>query len=378
MKKCLTLLSLLLPLLTYAQKPFTVTGTGGGFKKGDKLYLSYIVDGKHILDSVIVSGSTFKFKGITTGIWRTNIYKNEDPRVIDISHDAVTFYIEPGDILITSRDSMERAKISGTANNVDHTELRDALWPIRKKYAKAVSAYDNLSEEQQKDLENVAAIRQVYKQRDQELLPVQLAFINKKPNSYISLIALQEISYNKDFVKETTIAYNSINSELKESTIGKKVQQNINASLKAISGIMAPDFNLPDVAGKSVSLADYKGKYTLIDFWASWCLPCRAENPFVKSAYEKYKDKGFTVLGVSLDKPETQAAWLKAIKDDGLPWTHVSDMKGFNSKVAHLYGITSIPANVLVNPEGKIIATNLKDQTLHNKLAEIFSVTATN
>lgn len=131
-------------------------------------------------------------------------------------------------------------------------------------------------------------------------------------------------------------------------------------------GKVAPDFTLPDTAGVSVSLSDFRGKFVLIDFWASWCPPCRRENPNVVAAFEKYRDKNFTVLGVSLDRNKKR--WLKAIADDKLTWTHVSDLKYWDSEVPALYGVRGIPSNVLIDPDGVIIGRNLREQELHDAL----------
>lgn len=134
-------------------------------------------------------------------------------------------------------------------------------------------------------------------------------------------------------------------------------------------GKTAPEFSLPDTAGVSVSLSDFRGKYVLLDFWASWCPPCRRENPNVVKAFNEYKDKNFTIIGISLDKDKSK--WLKAIADDNLTWTHLSDLKYWDSEIPALYGVRGIPANVLLGPDGVIIAKNITGEDLHQKLKEV-------
>lgn len=138
-------------------------------------------------------------------------------------------------------------------------------------------------------------------------------------------------------------------------------------------GKEAPEISLPDTEGKTVRLSSFRGKYVLVDFWASWCGPCRRENPNVVEAYNQYRNKNFTILGVSLDRPGQKEAWLKAIVDDNLNWTHVSDLKFWQSEVVPVYQVGSIPFNVLVDPEGKVIAENLRGYALEQKLQEILN-----
>lgn len=146
-------------------------------------------------------------------------------------------------------------------------------------------------------------------------------------------------------------------------------QHPVKSSGLVVSGTVAPEISLPDTTGKTLPLSSLRGKYVLIDFWASWCNPCRGENPFVVSAYNRFKDKNFTVYSVSLDN--NKAAWLKAIDDDHLTWTHVSDLKGWSNVAALAYSVESIPSNYLVDPDGKIIATNLHGNHIEEVLQKI-------
>jgi peroxiredoxin len=159
---------------------------------------------------------------------------------------------------------------------------------------------------------------------------------------------------------------------MRESFAGKLLAAINETGKKTNKGVIAMDFTEFDTTGKSIKLSDFRGQYVLVDFWASWCAPCRAENPNMLKAYNKYKSKNFTILGVSLDEEKGRRAWLGAVKKDSLPWTQVSELKGFKGKSAVLYGVTAIPSNYLVDPNGRIIGRNLRGEELEKKLGALF------
>lgn len=221
-------------------------------------------------------------------------------------------------------------------------------------------------------------------QKEADMQQSFISYAEKTPYPANAVFALSMVNDPSILIQQKQVVSN-VEKRFPENTLVRslsarlgEIEQQVNAgagggddeNMTAVKvGDVAPDFSLPDPSGKKVSLSSFRGKYVLVDFWASWCKPCRMENPNVVKAYQQYKNKNFTILGVSLDKKKE--AWVEAIQADGLAWNHVSDLKFWDSAVVPLFGINGIPTNFLLDPQGKIIAANLRGPALEAKLKEV-------
>jgi len=255
----------------------------------------------------------------------------------------------------------------------DYIALKAETTPFEAKLNDIRNEYQQATPDKKNDPTYRTSIDNRYSDVAKELVSILCSFISNHPDSYISLLVLKDLSDPNSGVDSPTLAglYKNLSDSIKETDFGNSLGLQIHSNSRTAIGSIAPDFTQNDPAGKPVNLSDFRGNYLLIDFWASWCAPCRMENPNLVEAYAQFKDKNFKILGVSLDIPNSKSAWIRAIESDELTWTQVSDLQGWKNQAAQLYGVQTIPQNFLIDPKGVIIAKNLRGDDLVLTLSNI-------
>lgn len=329
------------PAATKPANEFLILGTVTGYPDGTTVDLFNGNTGAPE-GSEKLTGGKFTFKGSVPA---------PDFKVIAFNGAApyITLFLDNSLVNITAKEgAVENAIVKGSPSHAEFQKFSDVVKPYEKLLAGDPAADQSLK------------------------IPAATAlagFVKQYPNAPITALAVYRHFQLTDDAEILETEFNTLPATSKASPIGAFVSRQLADNKKNPIGKPLADFSQADTSGNMISLSSLKGKYVLVDFWASWCRPCRMENPNVVNMYTKYKDKNFTVLGVSLD--QAKPAWIDAINMDGLTWTHVSDLKGWSNSVARQFEILSIPQNFLLDPQGKVIAKNLRGPNLETKLASL-------
>lgn len=362
MKKKNLLSNMLLVLLSvlsitaWAQNNIELSGQLKGLA-GATVKIGYNKNGVFKTDSLKASNDMFT--------WKADLF---DPQAmsITIGHSSYSFYAQPGHIRLTGiKDSIQTYQISGSQMQEDAKAFSDYIKDITDLEKPLRSGYKKASAE-----EKVVADKKLNELETQKEAMVK-QFISAHNKSYYCIYLITRRTMGGSDYNEIKALYDLLDESAKQTDAGKKLADKLEVLKKSIVGTQMIDFKQNDVNGKPVSLKSFRGKYVLVDFWASWCGPCRAENPNILKAYNAYKEKGFTVIGISLDN--NAANWKKAILDNKMPWTQLSDLKGWKNEVSTYYGIYAIPSNLLIDPSGKIIARDIRGAMLENKLKQLLN-----
>ncbi len=343
----------------------------------DLIYFSYhtTLTDENIKDSVKIKGRKFIFfTGNLAEPGSANLHYEVKPRLYN-DQNNINFYIEPGNIKVVVNDSVGRSIVTGSTSQKDYEKLMEMRRPFIEKWNQLGKQY--LAYKQANDSVNMekvmAMIRPIAEEIQEKVYKPFVEMYGSR--SFVAIKALDLYigsGYRAmEIVTKVEPLFNKIAPAFRALPTGQAMAERISTAMKTAIGVPAMDFTQNDTSGKPVSLSSFRGKYVLVDFWASWCGPCRKENPNLVKSFNHFKDKGFTVLSVSLDQPGKKDLWMKAIHDDHLTWTHVSDLTYWHNAVAKLYGVRAVPSNFLVDPQGKIVGRNLRGEELDKKLAEI-------
>lgn len=362
------------------ENEFLITGNIENAKNGQTVILEKQDEKGQLVpvDTVKIENGKFELKGNVTEP-SFHLLQIQD------KEGKIPFILENGEIkVIVDKDSIHKSKISGTYNNDEFSKFNIEMVKVQKEFQKKMMAFQQAnmqkmqSAQQKKDTLAINQLMKEYQKIEKEGAKFYINYAESHPKAFISSVILDGMLNGPETdVEKIKKIYNNLEESLKNTKIGKSVKSKLD-KLNAPSllnspevGNVAPDFKAPNPEGKVISLKESLGKVTIIDFWASWCGPCRAENPNVVALYKEFHSKGLNIIGVSLD--EDKDKWKAAISKDHLMWTQISNLKEWDEPIASLYNVKSIPATFILDAKGTIVAKDLRGEELKAKIQSLLN-----
>lgn len=373
MKKITILALLSCPVIIKAQPAkFVLNGKVTKQSGPVKVYLNQLINEQLIIDSAEVRDGVFRFEGNVDGPIRAMLIFNHKGSTMDFMQlpadaDVRIFYLEKGDIQVETKENIGKAKVISTTNEFE-IDYNSSLKSVEKSIAQITKTYTKASASEKADKAYQQKMSQRYAVAYEAKKMLQQKYIAENPDSYLSLLALEDVAGIQVDPDQIEPLFQKLTPEIRNTPEGKAFQEEMTRIRNLTVGNNAPDFEVQDMDGKMVRLSDFKGKTVLLDFWASWCEPCRREHQYIRDAYRAFKDKGFTVISIALDPPADRSYVLEAIQEDSLVWTNLADPTKDKNQAAKAYSIKLLPQNYLIDSTGMIFNKDLHGESLSQQL----------